>query len=100
MELSLDALKKLHDDGEFVLSRGRRENDQSPLLVVAPASEHPAPATLRRLEHAYALRDWLDSAWAARPVALANHPGRLMLLLEDPGGEVLDSFLGRPLELT
>jgi PAS domain S-box-containing protein len=100
MELSLDALQMLHDDGEFVLARARREGDQSPLLVVTPASEHPAPASLRQLEHAYALRDSLDPTWAARPVALSTHQGRLKLLLEDPGGEVLEQFLAHPLELS
>ena len=46
------------------------------------------------------LRDALESAWAARPLALVHHQGRPMLLLEDPGGEILESFLGHPLELT
>ncbi|HEX4164384.1 MAG TPA: AAA family ATPase [Bryobacteraceae bacterium] len=100
IELSLDVLEKLHDDGEFILSRGWREDRRSSLLVVAPASERPAPTSLRRLEHAYELRDVLDPTWAARPLELSNHRGQLMLLLEDPGGEVLERFLGRPLELT
>ena len=67
---------------------------------MALASEHPAPASLRQLEHAYALRGLLDSTWAARPVALSIHGGRLKLLLEDPGGQVLGQFLAHPLELT
>jgi predicted ATPase len=99
IELSRDPLEVLHQNGEFVLSRGRRKKDRSTLLVVAPASEQPAPPTLRRLEHAYVLRDSLDPTWAARPIALANQRGQLMLLLHDPGGEVLEQFLGQPLEL-
>jgi predicted ATPase/transcriptional regulator with GAF, ATPase, and Fis domain len=98
--LSRDPLEVLHQDGEFVLSRGRREDDHSPLLIVAPASEHPAPTSLRRLEHAYALRDLLDPSWATRPVALLNHRGSLLLLLQDPGGEVLKHFFGYPIALT
>ena len=100
IELSPDALQELGQDGEFILSRGRQEGEGSPFLVVAPAAEHPAPASVRWLEHAYALRDALESAWAARPLALVHQQGRPMLLLEDPGGEVLESFLGHPLELT
>ena len=100
IELSLDVLEKLHDDGEFVLSRGWREDRRFSLLVVAPASKHPEPTSLRRLEHAYELRDALDPNWAARPLELSNHGGQLTLLLEDPGGEVLGSFRGRRLELT
>jgi serine/threonine protein kinase len=100
IELSQDALQILHEDNEFVLFRGSRKSDRSSLLVVAPASEHPAPATLSKLEHAYALRDALDPTWAAQPVALSNHEASLMLLLKDPGGEILEQSLGHPLELT
>jgi predicted ATPase len=50
------------------------------------------------MEHEYALRAELDPGWAVRPVALAPHQGRTMLVLTDPGGEPLDRLLGRPLE--
>jgi hypothetical protein len=52
------------------------------------------------LDHAYALRDELDSAWAARPVALERQDGRSALLMEDPGGEVLARMVGKPWDLT
>jgi PAS domain S-box-containing protein len=100
IELSRDVLETLREDGEFVLSRGRREGDRSPLLVVAPALAQPAPESLQRLAHAYALREALEPTWAACPLALGHHQGRLTLLLEDPGGEVLERLLGHPLELT
>lgn len=99
IELSRDELKTLRDDSEFVLSRGRLATDSSTVLVTTPTSEHPAPASVRQLEHAYALRDALDSTWAARPLGLVNDHERVMLLLEDPGGEILERFLGRGLEL-
>ena len=63
-----------------------------------PPRNIPRPQVVRWLEHAYALRDALEPAWTARPLALVQ--GRPMLLFEDPGGEVLESFLGHPLELT
>jgi predicted ATPase len=100
IELSRDGLEVLREDGEFVLARGRREGDRSPLLAVAPASEPPAPVSLRWLEHAYALRDALEPAWAARPLALVRHQGRPTLLLEDPGGEILARLLDHPWDLT
>ena len=65
-----------------------------------PVSENPSPASLRRIEHADGLRALLDPSWAPRPVALINDRGRLKLLLEDPGGEILEPFLAEPLELT
>ena len=93
-------LETLWEDGEFVLSRGVRDGEPSPLLVVAPASAQPSPGSLARLEHAYALRDELDPAWAARPLRLVRHRGRPTLVLEDPGGEPLARLLGQPWEIT
>jgi predicted ATPase/signal transduction histidine kinase/GAF domain-containing protein len=58
----------------------------------------PSPETLARLQHAYALREELDPAWAARPLRLELQQGRLMLLMEDPGGESLLKLLGQPWE--
>ena len=92
-------LEALWEDMEFVLSRGVREGEASPLLVVAPASAQPSPGSLARLEHAYALRDELDSAFAARPSRLGRDRGRLTLVLEDPGGEPLARLMGRPWEI-
>src|SRR5262249_49263344 len=69
------------------------------LLVVAPVGDHPAPASLRRLEHEYALRAELDPGWAVQPLALTQHQGRPVLVLADPGGEPLTRLLDRPLAL-
>src|SRR4051794_937232 len=92
-------LETLWEDEEFVLSRGVREGEPSPLLVMAPASALPSPGSLARLEHAHALRDELDPAWAARPLRLVRHRGRATLFLEDPGGEPLARLLGQPWEI-
>jgi hypothetical protein len=70
------------------------------VLVLATASEQPAPGIITRLEHEYSLRDELDSDWAVRPLTLIRREGRPMLLLEDPGGEPLDRLLGQPMELS
>src|SRR5918996_873169 len=90
----------LWEDGELILSRGVRGGERSPLLVLSSTSEQPAPGSLQRLEHSYALRDELDPAWAARPLDLVRSQGRLALLLEDPGGELLARLLGQPWEVT
>src|ERR1700716_663216 len=99
-EISSYTLESLRKDTEFVLYRGQRETEPSRILVVAPLSKQPAQGTLRRLEHQYALRVRLDSAWAVLPLALVRLKGRTMLVLEDPGGEPLDRLLERQLDLT
>ena len=57
----------LWEDGEFVLSRGVWDGEPFPLLAVRPSSAQPSPETLARLQHAYALREELDPAWAPGP---------------------------------
>jgi len=37
-------------------------------------------------------------AWAAKPLALTRHEGRIILVLADPGGETLDRFRERDKE--
>src|SRR6266436_1859610 len=83
------------EDGEYVLSRIHR-NGEACLLVRGRFGERPE--TLARLEHAYELRDVLDPGWATRPRSLVRQDGGDALLLEDPGGEVLSTLVGRPRE--
>jgi serine/threonine protein kinase len=51
------------------------------------------------LEHEHVLRDELDPAWALRPVALTTLEGRLALVLEDPGGDLLIQRAGTPMDI-
>jgi PAS domain S-box-containing protein len=67
--------------------------------VLSPRREYPTPDTLKRLDHAYSLREQLDSAWATRPIAITRHWDRQVLVLEDPGGMPLDGLLGEPLDV-
>ncbi|MGA2893311.1 MAG: AAA family ATPase [Xanthobacteraceae bacterium] len=64
-----------------------------------PASAQPRPATLDRLTHEYSLKDELDGAWAVRPLELLRDRGRTVLLLDDPGGELLSGRLGTPMDV-
>ena len=99
IELSSYVFEALRKDKEFILSRGRSTVDPSRVLVLSPTAEHVPPESLKRLEHEYSLRETLDARWAARPIALARHEGRMVLVFEDPGGVPLDQWLGQPLDL-
>jgi serine/threonine protein kinase len=94
-----DVPEILWEDGELVLSRAVWDGEPLPLLVAMPSSVQPSPETLARLQHAYALREELDPAWAARPLRLEPRDGRLVLLSEDPGGEPLLRLMGRHWEI-
>ena len=92
IELSRYVFEVLRKDKEFILYRGRSEDDVPQVLVLSPATEHPPPQSLKRLEHEYSLREALDPRWAARPMAMARHGDRTVLVLEDPGGVPLDQL--------
>ena len=92
----------LWEDGERVFRRGWRSGDdgnRTAVLIVRPAGEHPSRASLDRLTHEYELKDELDRAWAVRPLDLVRDAGRIILVLEDAGGEPLEKLLGAPMEV-
>ena len=66
------AVEYLREDSELVLSRSATDDGRTHVLRLTPAVERAVPGSLLRLEHEYALRDELDSAWAARPLALVR----------------------------
>ena len=99
IDLSRYVFEALRKDEHFCLYRGRSNDGGSRVLVLSPLTEYPAPEILKLLEHAYSLREDLDPTWAARPIAIARHRDRTVLVLEDPGGVPLDQLPGQPLQV-
>jgi PAS domain S-box-containing protein len=98
-ELSKFAFEVLRQDEHFILYRGRGANGSARVLLRSPTSQHPTLQNLKRLEWVYSLKEELDPAWAVRPIELANHWDRVVLVMEDPGGVPLEQLLGQPLNL-
>src|SRR3990167_7535218 len=86
-------------ESEFILYRAQRNDDRHPVLVMTPALQRPAPASLTRLEWEYSLRAELDPDWAVHPLALLHPEGQSTLIFEDPKGRFLEQLLAAPLEL-
>ena len=84
-------------EGDIALYRGSGSG-LAPILLVA--AEETSLGCCERLEHEYELKAELDADWAARPIALRHHNGRMALVLEDPGGTPADRLIGRPLEVS
>ena len=99
IELSRYQLEALREDPEFVLYRGGNNVQLPSILVLSPAPEFPALESLERLEHEYSLRQELDPAWSARPMIMARHGDRTVLVLEDPSGVPLEQLLDEQLDL-
>ena len=51
------------------------------------------------MSHEYSFKDELDDAWAVQPLELLRDRGRTVLVLKDPGGELLGELLGSPMEV-
>jgi predicted ATPase/serine/threonine protein kinase/signal transduction histidine kinase len=102
-DLSPYVFEELRKDEEFIFYRGRKQDDsaqaalasRSRVLALAPTKEEPGPQSLKRLEHEYSLKEELDPAWSARPIAITTHWNRPVLVLEDPGGTPLETGCGR-----
>ena len=100
MELAGYTLERLRVDSDFALYRGGRLGNADPILVLAPSREQQTLANAQRLEREISFARDLDPAWAVRPMRLIRQDERVILVLEDPGGDPLDAILGRPLEPT
>jgi PAS domain S-box-containing protein len=101
-EKRIGTLEILSEDGGLVFGRGWHEGAggrRKDVLISLPTSEQPAPTTLDRLAHEYSFKEELDAAWAVRPLELVRDRGRSILVLEDPGGELLSNLIGTPMAL-
>ncbi len=95
---SLQLLEPIRKGAEFTLYRAQQHGNPLPVLVLAATAKQLSSESLQRLEHEYSLAALLESAWAAKPLALARYEGRAVLVLADPGGDPLDHVLGREKE--
>lgn len=96
-----DGLQVLSDKDHRVFCRRRllgADGRRSSVLAILHNPEHPPRFILDRLAHGYDLRDRLEARWAVRPLEFVRERGRIMIVLEDPGGEPLENLLGEPME--
>src|SRR4051812_24699888 len=92
-QLNEYGLQPVHGGSDFCLYRGKERGSQVSILALAVEDQLRAPQSIRRLEHEYSLATELDPTWAAQPLSLTREPGCAVLLLKDPGGELLETEL-------
>ncbi|MBT6502730.1 MAG: sigma 54-interacting transcriptional regulator [Deltaproteobacteria bacterium] len=85
-------IEKIHQDTKNNLYRGRRETDETPVLIRMPSLEYPSSGDLGRLSHEFEITKDLNLRGIQRPYALQKIGGTLAIILEDVGGESLKSF--------
>jgi serine/threonine protein kinase len=97
-----DCVDVLWQDADRAFCRLRCDDAEGNRHAYVPTlsdAEHPTLESIQRLTHEYELRDFLDSAWALRPVELVREGGRMMLVVQYVGGEPLDRLIGQPMEI-
>ena len=100
MDQSPPKLEVLRADTSFVLFRERTLDGQPIQLILAVKPGIAQSDRMDSLERELALARWLDADWAIRPRARARFDGRLALMLDDPGGELLSTYLQSPRSLS
>ena len=92
-----DSREVLWENAERVFCRllGKdAEGHRHAFMPILAGAEHPTLESTNRLAHEYELKDYLEGAWALRPVELVCEPGQTMLVVEYAGGDPLDRLIG------
>ncbi|MGH9693142.1 MAG: serine/threonine protein kinase, partial [Bryobacteraceae bacterium] len=97
-----ESLEVLWEDAERVFCRLRREDaesDRHAFIPVLSGADHPTLQSINRLVREYELKDYIDAAWALRPLELLRDRGQTMLVVEYSGGAPLDRLTRQPMEI-
>jgi PAS domain S-box-containing protein len=84
---------RFFSDAEKVLYKGYREEDSTPVIIKAAASEHPNPEGEALLRREYEVAKDLDLNGLLKPCALESWDNGLALVLQDFVGVPLKTFL-------
>jgi transcriptional regulator with GAF, ATPase, and Fis domain len=97
MDLSEYVLEPLRKNEGFALYRGQHRNPgqaaRSSILLIAPLPSHPTLSSRKSIERPFPVGSEVDAADAVRLVAVVQHDGQPVLVLESPEGEQLDSLI-------
>jgi len=97
-----DSIEVLWEDAERAFCRLLRkdaEGHRHAFVPILAGAEHPTLESINRLARECELKNYLDGAWALRPVELVREPGQTMLVVEYAGGEPLDRLTRQPMEI-
>jgi hypothetical protein len=88
----------LLEDGEGRLYRGL-DPAGNPVLLRLAGMRQLSRRDVQRLRHDYEIARQLTSSEIVRPIALVSRGDLTVLVLADPGGQMLDRFLGTPMPM-
>lgn len=93
-------IEQIEDGSNSIIYRAIRHADGKRVVIKTTRSDRPSRAEIQRIHHERAILTHLaGSPFVARPLCIERVDGRLLLTIEDRGGQVLESLMRRPLEL-
>lgn len=98
----MDILERLWEDGDRVFCRlpsDEARGDRYAFVATPSGASHPTLESIRRLKHEYELKDYLDRAWALRPLELVLSSKSTMLIVDYIAGEPLGHLIDKPMEI-
>jgi PAS domain S-box-containing protein len=81
------------------LWRNAVDGEKHAFIPITAGVEHPNLENVNRLIHEHELKNYLDGAWALRPLELVRERGQTMLVVDYTGGEPLDRLVQRPMDI-
>jgi hypothetical protein len=85
--------QEIRETVPWLLFRGYRNADQLPVLVKVLREEYPSPGDIAKLRHEYSTLQSLALPGVARALSLEKGGNGPALVLEDVGGQPLDTIL-------
>ncbi|MFN5683843.1 serine/threonine protein kinase, partial [Bradyrhizobium sp.] len=99
MDLTDYELETLHEGSVTSIHRARHRAHELSHLLVSPRAGSDRSDAADGFDYEYRLAERLDSRWAVRPKALSSLQGHPVLVLDDPGGNLLSRCLQDPPDL-
>jgi predicted ATPase len=81
------------------LSRNDAEGEKHAFIPIPANADHPTLESINRLTHEHELKNYLEDAWALRPLELVRERGQTLLVVDYTGGEPLDHLVRKPMEV-
>ncbi|MCV6638873.1 AAA family ATPase [Candidatus Albibeggiatoa sp. nov. NOAA] len=85
--------EEVYSDNKVLIYRGLQKPNAKPVILKTLNTEYPSPEEINQIQHEYDITRQLNLTGSVRPYGLAKHQNRLILVLEDIGGDSLRNVI-------
>ncbi|MEK7990062.1 MAG: AAA family ATPase [Thiotrichaceae bacterium] len=85
--------EEVYSDNKVLIYRGLQQPHSMPVILKTLNTEYPSPEEISQIQHEYDITRQLNLIGSVRPYGLSKHQNRLILVLEDIGGDSLRNVI-------